>query len=156
MDTDEIARVLGSDPFTRNIVCKIFDGVHAADQLHNSLDRPMAMVVNTDPSWKPGRHWVAIYAPKRNEPWEYFDSYGEPPNETLIKTFLKKKNYIINKKSLQSPSSSVCGHYCIYYLVHRARGYTMDMITNRFTKDETRNDEDVYAFVQDNFASLMD
>ena len=32
----------------------------------------------------------------------------------------------------------------------------MDMITNRFTKDETRNDDDVYAFVQDNFASLMD
>ena len=147
METSDISRVLDSDEYTRWMVCNVYDGVHAADQLHEPSARPTAMVINTDPSWKPGRHWVAIYVPERG-PWEYFDSYGEKPKVSFVKHFLKNRATVINPKTLQSPTSDVCGHYCIYYLVHRARGYAMDAIIDRFGKDAERNDEDVYDFVR--------
>lgn len=150
METKDIVRVLDSDKFTKWMVCDVYDGVHAADQLHVPTSRPAAMVINTDPSWKPGRHWVAVYVPVRG-PWEYFDSYGEKPNVSFIRQFLKNRSVVYNSKSLQSPASDVCGHYCIYYLVHRSRGHPMDVIVDRFGKDAERNDEDVYDFVRRHF-----
>ena len=145
METSDIVRILKSDSYTRFLVCDVFDGVHAADQLHKIVERPAVMVINTDPSWKPGRHWVAIFVPAIG-PWEYFDSYGEEPNVSYVRQFLHNKSVVWNRKSRQSPTSGVCGHYCIYYLVHRARGFKMDDITNRFCKDKDRNDADVFSF----------
>jgi len=49
MNSDEIERFLG-----RRLVD--FDGVFSIDTLP---DRPRLLVCNTDPSDKPGRHWVA-------------------------------------------------------------------------------------------------
>ena len=77
METSDIVRALSKDAYTRWLVCDVFDGVHAADQLHSPLKHPTSMVVNTDPSWKQGRHWVAIYLPNSGS-LEYFDSFGEP------------------------------------------------------------------------------
>lgn len=150
MDTEEVAQLLSMDAYTKDIVCEVFDGVHAADQLHLPKERPLAMVINTDPSWKGGRHWVTIYVPDGG-PWEYFDSYGELPNQPFIRQFLEHRQVIHNRKVLQSPSSDVCGHYCIYYLIHRARGYSMDAIVKRFSNDTDRNDKDVKDFIIDEF-----
>ena len=150
METTDIVRVLSKDAYTRWLVCDVFDGVHAAYQLHSPLKRPTAMVVNTEPSWKQGRHWVAIYLPNTGS-LEYFDSFGEPPKVSFIRRFLKNKPFVYNHKPLQSLTSDVCGHYCIYYLVHRARGMDMDGITARFDKDRERNDEDVFAFVHQHY-----
>lgn len=150
METADIAEVLAKDAYTRWMVCDVFDGVHAADQLHESKHRPTAMVINTDPSWRPGRHWVAIYVPCVG-PVEYFDSYGKSPDVPAILRFLRGKPSVYNRRCLQSRTSEVCGQYCIYYLVHRARGRSMEEITGRFGTDKNRNDEDVDDFVHRNF-----
>ena len=150
MNTKDIARILSSDPYTKGMVCEVLDGVHASDQLHEPTTRPSTMVVNTDESWKPGRHWVSIFIPLSGQ-WEYFDSFGKPPDSPFIQTFLQHKKIKFNSKVLQSDKSSVCGHYCIYYLVHRVRGFTMETIVNRFGKDKERNDRDVHDFVVDHF-----
>lgn len=62
-----------------------FGGVLASDQLtHVALcpnHRPRLYIVNTDPSWLPGRHWVVIYIPQEtNAPAEFFDSLGKHPD----------------------------------------------------------------------------
>ena len=146
MDGQEIADILIRDPFVQ----PTFHGVFSSDRLPELpvKQRPATLVVNTDPSCRPGEHWIAIYLPKRG-PLEYFDSYGKPPEVNSIQTILARNGGInkINPKSLQGPLSSVCGHYCIYYLLHRCRGQSMETITGRFNVDQQRNDRDVLHFL---------
>ncbi|KAJ8018894.1 hypothetical protein HOLleu_42857 [Holothuria leucospilota] len=145
MDGEEIANILIRDSFVQ----PTFQGVFSSDHLPQLpvKQRPAAFVVNTDPSRRPGEHWIAIYLPKCG-PVEYFDSYGKPPKVASIRTFLARNGGTIkmNPKTLQGPSSSVCGHYCIYYLIHRCRGQSMEAITGRFDVDQQRNDRDVYEY----------
>jgi hypothetical protein len=44
---------------------------------------PRMLVCSSDPSTKPGQHWIAIYVDE-NGHGEYFDTYGRQPNEHLL------------------------------------------------------------------------
>jgi len=68
MNTGEIERVL------RRVCGKNFDGVFSADTLP---EKQHLLVVNTDASHSPGRHWVCMWL--KNGYGEYFDSFGQPP-----------------------------------------------------------------------------
>ena len=78
-------------------------------------------IVNTDPSSKPGQHWVAFYRDLQKPPGhiEFFDSYGHPPS---FYSFSLPDNLKIqsNTHQLQSFSTNVCGQYCILFLLLRA------------------------------------
>ena len=89
-----------------------------------------------------GGHWVAAW----ND--EYFDSYGREPIKELKS---RRRHWIWNERVLQSPLSSVCGQYCVYYLLHRARGYSMNDIVKDFTMDLDENDQFVYDFVREQY-----
>jgi len=65
MNTEEIDRIL------RRQCARDFDGVFSVDTLP---DRPRSLVCITDPSYRPGRHWVAICL--KDGRGEYFDSFG--------------------------------------------------------------------------------
>ena len=58
MDGGEIADILLRDPFVQ----PAFHGVFSSDHLPQMpvKQRPAAFVVNTDPSRRPGEHWIAI------------------------------------------------------------------------------------------------
>lgn len=47
-------------------------------------------VMNLDPSWKKGSHWVAFFA-KKNSTFFYYDSYAYPPPPTIRRLFKKLK-----------------------------------------------------------------
>ena len=48
-----------------------------------SVSYPSSFVINLDPSYRPGSHWVAVYFDK-NGVAEYFDSLaGYPPHEVV-------------------------------------------------------------------------
>ena len=72
MNTLQIERLLKKDLKSKTI----FKKVCALDQLEKPTF-PSAYVINSDPSSKPGEHWVAVYFDKRSR-GEYFDSYGLP------------------------------------------------------------------------------
>ena len=72
MNTLQIERLLKKDLKSKTI----FKKVCALDQLEKPTF-PSAYVINSDPSSKPGEHWVAVYFDKRGR-GEYFDSYGLP------------------------------------------------------------------------------
>ena len=58
----------------------IWLGVFPADRLPSRITQfPRGLVANTDPSTKPGMHWVAMYFPDASTS-EFFDSYGFPPS----------------------------------------------------------------------------
>ena len=56
-----------------------WQGVFARDEIPDlkHLQRPFALVFNTDPHDKPVQHWLAIYG-QSDGTLEYFDSFGMP------------------------------------------------------------------------------
>ena len=137
MNTKEIEGVL------RRAHIKDFDGVFSADTLPS---QPHLLVVNTDDSHKPGRHWVCMWV--NDGCGEYFDSFGQPPSKNFERYLNRHcSSWIFNRKQLQSVVSRFCGHYCIYYCMLRSTGVDMPKIVNSFTTDTGLNDVLVHRFV---------
>ena len=84
-------------------------------------------VFNTDCSSKPGTHWLACYYDHPSNTLEFFDSYAQTPN---FYNLLIPRNVItqLNEIPLQSEFSTVCGQYCIYYLVSRLYGKSTSIL----------------------------
>ena len=140
MNTTQLERVMGSDPFGK----QQFRGVYAADQLPRKVTQyPSAYIANTDPASMPGTHWVAFYFINK-EKSEFFDSYGNPPDfyGKNFEQFLKNNSshWTFNHKTLQSLTSKVCGQFCLFYLLHRCRRISNSNITSWFRKDRHWND----------------
>ncbi len=126
-------------------------GVFSSDQLPPKPKGSCALVVNTDPSTKPGSHWVAIFV-ARNGNAEYFDSYGLSPQVAEISEFVKRfKKCQYSKKRLQGAISSVCGHYCVYFAIQRWKNASMEDIVNKFSADLEENGETITEWVNANF-----
>ena len=98
------------------ITSRFYEGCYAADRIPRCEKFPASMVVNLDTASEDGSHWVALFAKSPSHVY-YFDSYGMPP-DGLLEKYMKTNFKIItqSKKTYQSPFSSVCGHYCIYFL----------------------------------------
>ena len=88
-------------------------GVFARDEMPNLIreSRPWCLILNSDPNDLPGTHWLALYAPK-DGPIELFVSLGLSP----INYSLDLLDTLHLGFPLQSPSTFVCGHYCIVYI----------------------------------------
>mgnify|MGYP000084934052 CR=1 FL=1 len=117
MNTYEIERTVAND----KCLSKIFLGVFASDQLPKVVEKPSRLIANTDPSNKPGQHWVALFF---SENAEYFDSYGMPP----LRAFDIYKPLLENRYCLQNSYSTACGEFCIYFLHKRVRGHRLESI----------------------------
>jgi hypothetical protein len=76
-NTGDIEVLLNADSTCR----RVFQGVFSSDMLPPNH---RLLVCNTDPSTRPGQHWIAIYVDE-NRCGEYFDSFGQSPNE-IFKT----------------------------------------------------------------------
>ncbi len=155
MNTVEIDLALRSDECTRDY----FGGVWASDRLKlvsKQCAMPVCFVANTDPSNRPGQHWVAFYFPPSG-PAEFFDSYGfeaERGSLNKFQTHFGHKSKIWNRTRMQGELSTACGQYCIYYLTLRCRGYAMDEIVRSFSGDRPDwnwNDSVAVAFVNKHF-----
>jgi len=136
MNSDEIDRFLRAR-------LRDFDGVFSVDNLPKD---PRLLVCNTDPSDKPGRHWIAIYI--EDGRGDFFDSFGRRPNadfERYMNCHCVSWNF--NDKQLQSIVSKFCGYYCIYFCILRSRGLDMRRIVRSFSSDTGLNDALVHAYV---------
>lgn len=137
MNTDQIERALSS--------CKpLFLGVYSSDRLPSKGHG--LFVSNTDPSYQPGTHWVAVYTDGVHG--EFFDSFGRPPSSNFI-DYLNRhcKYWIYNDRQIQSIVSHFCGHYCIYYCMLKCKGVDLRRIVNSFTNDTGFNDVLVHKFI---------
>lgn len=142
MNSKEISKVLRSFAHTKNK----FRGVFATENIPtDKRNLPYGFVANTDPSWLPGKHWVAVYV-NTDEKVEFFDSFGRRPMNSSLKK-LCGRDYIFNERILQSPLSTVCGQYCIYFLYKRCTGKSFKNIMKCFTRNTRRNDAFVTNFV---------
>ena len=137
MNSDEIDRFLRAR-------LRAFDGVFSIDNLP---DNPRLLVCNTDPSDKPGRHWIAIYVGEDGH-GDFFDSFGRRPS-CYFECYMNRNclSWNFNDRQLQSIVSKFCGHYCIYFCILRSRGVDMRKIVRSFSSDTGLNDMLVHTYV---------
>ena len=128
-----------------------FYGTLAWDRLPSRpiKKEPRGYIVNTDPHYRGGRHWLALWTHSGNV-CEVMDSYALPLEsyETTepLQDWLKSqwKYVIYNGQSLQSIYSKSCGDYAFFYLKDRAKGQSMNEFLRRFSKhDYVNNDHKV-------------
>ena len=121
-----------------------------SDRLPSRIKQyPAGLIANVDRSNKPGSHWIAIY----------IDSYGNKPEfyEYSFKEFLEENSraYTFNNPCLQSLYSRVCGQYCLYFFLFKARSFSLETIVNRFTANKRLNDEFVNQFIVNHFSARI-
>lgn len=140
MDELQIKAILSRMAWTKHA----FRGVYSSNTLPEKIyERPCALVVNTDEEHEPGSHWIAIYLDENGDA-EYFDSYGLPPLSNYILDFLKihskQSHWTFNDRQLQHAITTMCGGYCIFFLMYRCRYHqplerTIDLM---FPQDENK------------------
>lgn len=142
MNTKEIQKVM------RQNVGSSFLGVFPRNRIPSVNTLPCSLVCNTDLDSQLGQHWIAIYLDQCGN-GEYYDSYGLPPLHTEFSDFMHKNvdSWIWNTKQVQDRHSVVCGHHCIFYLIHRYKGLDMIEITSMFTDNFFENDAIVKHYV---------
>ena len=101
------------------------------------ISYPASLIVNTDPSGKPGEHWLAIYFNKSKEA-EFFDSFGLSAEQYKFDKYLKyfSRSYVDNKFQIQNFDSNTCGYYCLYFIMLKSRGFTLNEINSLFSKND--------------------
>ena len=153
MNSDQIERILTQDPYTK----QVFKDVCPRDRLPASISYPSAFVLNTDPSWRKGEHWIAVYFDE-NKRGEFMDSYALNPEFYNFDSFMNENatTWSCNSKSIQNPLSVVCGHYCVYYILYRCRDVSMKKILSPFTSNVVKNDQMIEKFIQYNFNVKID
>lgn len=106
--------------------------IYASDVLPTFVQSyPSAYICNTDPSSKPGQHWVAFWFTNSRE-LEFYDSLGQSPefyNSHFVR-FIENntETCVYNNVSVQRKHSDKCGYHVLYFLLVKCRGFNMSDI----------------------------
>ena len=125
-----------------------FMGVYASDLLPRTIPKgkPRLLVANTDPSQRPGKHWVAYYFTAGDTVY-YFDSTGQPPyTPTLQRLLRNRRRHRVFGRRIQGMDRT-CGYYCLYFILAMVRGYSFEC----FGDDLNANDRLVRRLVREHF-----
>jgi len=129
MDTVQITCTLKDIP--------TFLGVYPCDLLPTTIHKTGTVIINADPHTREGSHWLAIHIELPLSGASYFNSYGRPPSDPNILSFIKCNVAIwgYNSISLQGPTSVVCGQYCFLFARYMDKRITPLQLVRLFTAD---------------------
>ena len=146
MDTTELLSAISTDEIMKNTCI----GVFSCNNLPEIKQYPSFFIANTDPSSKPGQHWVLVYVSSANS-CEYFDSYGREP-EGPFADYTKNFPLVTwNRKQVQSFTSVACGAHCLFVAWHRSRSNSLADVLTCYIADVDTNDDFVTEFVHETF-----
>ena len=141
----QINDILRSDQFTR----LYYGGYFPVNGLPKGrVPWPSAFVSSTRPFPSINdNHAVVLYITPDGE-GEYFNSLGSPPEHPQMVDFIRRNTVrtIFNDTQIQGVKP-VCGHYAIYFLLQRCRGFHPNYIVRNFCPDAELNDEYVENFI---------
>lgn len=127
----------------------LFRGTFASDEIGREKLRPGLFIINTAPRSSDGEHWVLCHVDKVIS---YCDSYGLKPFFPEFFKFLGKcPEFVYNKKRLQGPTSTTCGHYCLYLGARLACGIPLQDATSKFSSITSVNDRAIFTLVRKEF-----
>lgn len=156
MDSQQLRHCIAED----SLATYYAGGVLASNDLPSEPLRNRIFIINTEPTYEPGQHWLIVYLPPDNHPLEYFDSLGQTPSH-FVRQFLNNQDhdsmgYVCHPVPLQSKNASTCGHFCLYYMMHRVRGLSMsDIIQEFIPMNYISNEEKVMYFVKKHFNTVV-
>jgi hypothetical protein len=114
----------------------------------------LGIIFNTDPHYKSGQHWIAMYTDLNKGNCYFFDSYGLPPEKEVqrlmkrIGKFIKDNGSepVMDHNRMQHQRKSVdCGTYSIAFILRMLRGDNFENINSvRVPDDEINECRDVY------------
>ena len=126
MNTKQLWNALCLNPVTN----QYFDGIYSADTLKEIREKPDLIICNTDPSNKPGEHWVLFFFSDNGV--DFFDSLGRDIKYygSIFLDFIANfvTNYEQSLQRMQPLKSDLCGQYCLYYAFVKCNGLSMDEI----------------------------
>ena len=153
MLSDDFAIKLSNFPYLH----KNLDGVYSADKIPRKITKNHFFICNTDVSSGPGKHWFCVLKLENNI-LECFDSLGITDEK---KEFLRKhlnlpkiRKIDFNTTSVQSPSTSSCGLFVLYFLVHRFHNKDLsfdDLMNEIFVASVDENEKKVTSFCNFHF-----
>lgn len=143
MDNVQIERALRSDP----LINETFVGVFAADKLPQHKEFPGGYIANTEVSTNSGQHWVSFYY--TGNTLECFDSFGTNPANYShhLNSWINGDFQVIQSEVLQSNDSTVCGQYCMFFILLKSYNYSYEDFLSVFRKDTKYNDLFVCRFI---------
>lgn len=133
MNTLEIDKCLKTNKNTK----KIYKETFASNEFPlKKFRKKVLFVLNTQPSWMKGEHWVVIYINKKN--LEFFDSAGRDlsdfPSFKKILIFYSDKKILSNKIQIQTFSSDICGEISCLFCLAKSRNLKIKEFVNYFNK----------------------
>ena len=121
-------------------LCKL----NISDMIKRNKNK-IGIILNTDPHYKDGEHWISLFINIKEKYIIYFDSNGNPPpNEVkeLITKITKQGKQIgidfdvlINKLEHQKTESE-CGMYCLYFIIQMLKDKNNDYFFKNKIPDE--------------------
>jgi hypothetical protein len=119
---------------------KYFGGVLPKDKLFNLKNK--FYIVNMQNDIDPGTHWVLCFNVDKDT-CIYFDPYGLPPPENVLKRMLRTdKKCIRSDVQLQNLNTSYCGYFCIYVAERLLNGDSLNyIVTKIFNKKDLNKNE---------------
>jgi hypothetical protein len=130
----------------------LFKGVFAIDKLPNVLPIKNFFIANLSPSDEGGSHWIVICRPEKDS-LEIFNSLGYDSLNSLMPFLKFRKHYkiIYNQQEFQSIQSTVCGLFCIYFIIYRICNYDLSfehLLEHIFETDANTNENKVTLFCE--------
>ncbi len=98
----------------------------------------------------PGLHWFCVLKNKNSET-EIFDPLGSSIQDVADKLKDLKGNVVVNTTCLQPATSSMCGEYCVYFVIHRMFNFDLEfeeVLNTVFTDNVQDNEENVRKFLE--------
>ena len=130
-----------------------FLGCFAQDELSSLVisSLPVYLVINFDNSYSSGNLWIALRIDKTR--LEIFDPLGFnslrwPSIPHLLLNFLNKFSFnrrILKCKEVQPYSSTLCGFYCIFFIIYRSV-HTFSDCNRYFSNVLKKNDKILLNF----------
>ena len=120
---------------SRHVIGVHWLGVFSRDELPDLTCeiRPWYRILNTDFNDQPGKHWLALYA-FLSKGIKLFDSFGLFSKINSLDSI----DPLHLSSVLQSPSFSICGHYCIVYIYCCSRNNSLCDIVYLLSKISSR------------------
>lgn len=112
------------DMFANRLKIKNYRGDYMRDTLPKQIRTTECGIVNLDSIKGQGSHYVCYW--KQGDVRVFFDSFGLPPAQEIIKYLGKPIQY--NSTEIQERDSIICGHYCLYVLKSLSNGMTFQEI----------------------------
>lgn len=135
-----------------SLVKSYYNGVFSINQIPNNIKIKHFVIINLSPSNEPGTHWVTLFRSGKKI-YELFNSLGFQ-NLDLIEKYLKFGNNVtveFNESAFQSPTSTSCGLFCIYFAIHRCLNYDQNFslcLEDSFASSPEQNENTVKTFCQ--------